>query len=294
MTRVADNGIVRIDLHTHSTASDGLDSPAEVMRRAAAAGLTVVALTDHDTVAGHLRAGSSLRSGQTLVTGAELSCLLRGVSVHLLAYLFDPAEPSLAAEMERVRTDRQRRARDMVDRLAQLGVPVTWEQVRRLAGGGDTETVGRPHVAQAMVEVGAVPDVPSAFTSEWLGPGGRAYVAKYAPEPAHAVSLVRAAGGVSVLAHPAASERDGGLDDEEEIARLAAAGLGGLEIDHPVHDRDVRKRLRGLAAELRLAVTGGSDNHGYRAGEGPGSELTAPEEYEKLVSAASGAAPVVG
>lgn len=163
---------MRIDLHTHSTASDGTDTPAELVARAAAAGLDVVALTDHDTVRGHADALAALPEGLTLVTGAELSCRLDGVSLHMLAYLFDPTEPEFARERELVRDDRVPRARAMVAKLRALGVPVTWEQVARIAGDG---SVGRPHVAAALVEAGVVPTVSDAFTPEWLGDGGRAH-----------------------------------------------------------------------------------------------------------------------
>jgi hypothetical protein len=167
---------VRIDLHTHSTASDGTDTPAELVRKAADAGLDVVALTDHDTTRGHAEAIAALPPGLTLVTGAELSCRVDGVSMHMLAYLFDPEEPALLAERELVRDDRVPRARAMVAKLNELGVPVTWEQVRRIAGDG---TVGRPHVASAMVELGVVPTVSDAFTPEWLADGGRAWAPKH-------------------------------------------------------------------------------------------------------------------
>ncbi|MPY81631.1 MAG: PHP domain-containing protein, partial [Actinophytocola sp.] len=139
-----------IDLHTHSTASDGSDAPARLVHDAAAAGLDVVALTDHDTVAGYEEAAAALPEGRTLVLGAELSCRWRDMSVHLLAYLFDPEEPELAAERERIGSDRVRRAKQMVERLRELGVPVAWERVAELAAGG---AVGRPHVAAAMIEL---------------------------------------------------------------------------------------------------------------------------------------------
>ena len=282
---------VRIDLHRHSAASDGVDSPSEVVRRGRAAALDVLALTDHDTAAGHEEAAGALAVGQTLARGAELSCSVDGASVHLLAYLFDPAEPSLAAELDRLRTDRVRRARGMVDRLVALGVPIVWERVRELAAG---EAIGRPHIARAMVEAGAVPDVESAFTDEWIGSQGRAHISKYAPAPAEAIRLVHDAGGVSVLAHPYASERgDSGCDDAA-IAELAAAGLCGVEVDHPGHNASARQRLRGLAADLDLAVTGGSDDHGADTPQGHGAGLTAPGEYERLLSRAKGVPLVVG
>lgn len=195
---------MRIDLHTHSTASDGTDTPAELVANAAAAGLDVVALTDHDTVGGHAEAAAALPEGLTLVTGAELSCQVDGVSLHMLAYLFDPAEPELARERELVRDDRVPRAQAMVRMLQELGVPVTWEQVARIAGDG---SVGRPHVATALVELGVVDTVSDAFTSAWLGNGGRAYADKHELDPFDAVRLVKAAGGVTVFAHPLAVKR---------------------------------------------------------------------------------------
>src|SRR5262249_21786389 len=162
------------------------------------------ALTDHDTVAGLAEASEALPAGLTLVPGMELSCRRAGMSVHLLAYLFDAAHPDLAAECERIRDSREQRARQMVWRLAELGVPITWEQVTALAGGG---VVGRPHIARTMVAVGAISEPGEAFTTEWIGTGGRAYVSRYAVDPAAAVRLVRAAGGVPVLAHPKAAEQ---------------------------------------------------------------------------------------
>lgn len=188
---------MRIDLHTHSTASDGTDTPAQLVRKAAATGLDVVALTDHDTTRGHAEAVAALPEGLTLVTGAELSCRLDGVSMHMLAYLFDPEEPALLAERELVRDDRVPRARAMVAKLNELGVPVTWEQVARIAGGG---SVGRPHVASALVELGVVPTVNDAFTRDWLADGGRAHVGKHETDPFEALRLIKGAGGVGSAA----------------------------------------------------------------------------------------------
>jgi len=269
---------VRIDLHVHSNASDGTDPPAEVVRRAAAAGLDVVALTDHDTVAGLDEARRALPPGLTLVPGMELSCLMNGQSVHMLAYLFDPADPALRAETDLIRDDRIHRAKAMVGKLRELGAPVTWEQVSRIADGA---VVGRPHIARAMAEAGVVPAPADAFTGEWIGDGGRAHVGRYAPDPARAVTLVRAAGGLPVLAHP----RSPGYEiSDEVIAGLAAVGLAGVEVFHPDHDDSERKRLTALATALGLAATGGSDDHGSFNASGLGSELTPPAEYERLLS----------
>ncbi|MGW5094912.1 PHP domain-containing protein [Streptomyces nodosus] len=281
---------MRIDLHTHSTASDGTDTPAELVRNAAAAELDVVALTDHDTTRGHAEAIAALPGGVTLVTGAELSCRLDGIGMHMLAYLFDPEEPALLAERELVRDDRVPRAHAMIAKLCDLGVPITWEQVARIAGGG---SVGRPHIASALVELGVVDSVSDAFTPEWLADGGRAYVEKHESDPFEVIRLVKAAGGVTVFAHPAASKR-GRTVPESAVADLAAAGLDGIEVDHMDHDRDTRARLRGLAAELGLLVTGSSDYHGSRKTCVLGEYTTDPEVYGEITRRATGAFPVPG
>ncbi|MFD4790832.1 PHP domain-containing protein [Streptomyces sp. NPDC058459] len=281
---------MRIDLHCHSTASDGTDTPAGLMRAAAGVGLDVVALTDHDTTRGHAEALAALPEGLTLVTGAELSCRTDGVSLHLLAYLFDPEEPALLAERELVRDDRVPRAHAMIARLNALGVPVTWEQVERIAAGG---TVGRPHLASALVELGVVPTVSDAFTPEWLADGGRAFVVKHETDPVEAIRLVKNAGGVTVLAHPAAVKR-GRTVPRDAIARMAAAGLDGLEADHTEHDQATRTRLRGLAGDLDLLVTGSSDYHGTRKTVALGENTTDPEVYGEIIRRATGAFPVPG
>ncbi|MEV7534039.1 PHP domain-containing protein [Streptomyces hydrogenans] len=281
---------MRIDLHSHSTASDGTDTPAELVRNAAAAGLDVVALTDHDTTRGHAEAIAAAPEGLTVVPGAELSCRLDGIGLHMLAYLFDPEEPALLAERELVRDDRVPRARAMVEKLQLLGVPVTWEQVARIAGDG---SVGRPHVAEALVELGVVPDVSGAFTTEWIADGGRAHVEKHELDPADAIRLVKAAGGVTVLAHPAAVKR-GQVVPESALAALAEAGLDGIEVDHMDHDEPTRARLRGLAKELGLLVTGSSDYHGSRKTCRLGEYTTDPEIYGEITRRATGAFPVPG
>ena len=281
---------MRIDLHTHSTASDGTDSPAELVRNAAAAGLDVVALTDHDTVAGHAEAVRALPAGLTLVTGAELSCRLGDISLHMLAYLFDPAEPELARERELVRDDRVPRARAIVENLRALDVPVTWEQVARIAGDG---SVGRPHIAAAMVELGVVETVSGAFTEEWIANDGRAYVGKHELNPFDALRLIKGAGGVAVFAHPLAAKR-GQTVPESAIAELAAAGLDGVEADHADHTPQTREHLHGLARELGILATGSSDYHGSRKNIALGDFTTAPDVYAEIAARGSGAAPVTG
>lgn len=275
---------MKADLHVHSNASDGTDDPADVVRRAIEAGLDVVALTDHDTTAGHARARAAAEgSNLTFVPGMELSCELDGRSVHMLAYLFDPGHPELAAETERIRDDRVIRAKGMVTRLNELGAPVTWEQVTRIAGDA---VVGRPHIARAMTEAGIVSDPAGAFTRDWIADDGRAYVAKYALDPARAIALIRAAGGVAVLAHPRAG-RAWDLS-EEQIARLAAAGLAGLEVYHPDHDESQRSALNALVTELGLIPTGGSDDHGQLTAHRIGIESVPPDTYPRLQSLTTG------
>ena len=269
---------MRADLHVHSSASDGTDPPAEVMRRAARAGLDVVALTDHDTVAGHAEARQAAGS-LVLLPGMELSCRLEGRSVHLLAYLFDPDQPELAAELSRIRDDRVLRARAMVDRLAGLGVDISWDQVAAIAGPA---VVGRPHIARAMAAGGAIASPREAFTRDWIADGGRAYVGRYALDPVRAIGLVRATGGVAVLAHPRAG-RDTYVSDEQ-IAGLAAAGLAGLEVFHPDQSGTERAGLLALARDLGLVATGGSDDHGSLTGHRLGCETSGAEAYQALLS----------
>ena len=275
---------MRADLHVHSTASDGTDPPAEVMRRAARAGLDVVALTDHDTVAGHAEAQAAA-GPVTLLPGMELSCRLDGRSLHMLAYLFDADQPELAAELTRIRDDRVLRARAMVDKLAGLGVDVSWGQVAAIAGQA---VVGRPHIARAMADSGAIASPREAFTRDWIADGGRAYVGRYALDPVRAIDLVRAAGGVTVLAHPRAG-RDTWVTNEQ-ITRLAAAGLAGLEVFHPDQSEAERARLIALAHDLALVPTGGSDDHGSLTGYRLGGETTSGEAYQDLLSLVPGPA----
>jgi predicted metal-dependent phosphoesterase TrpH len=272
---------VRIDLHSHSTASDGTDPPAEVVRRAGQAGLDVLALTDHDTLAGHAEARRALPPGLALVTGMELSCRLDGHSVHLLAYgLAGAAGSELAAECAAIVAARRDRGRRMVDRLRELGVDITWPQVEALAEGG---VVGRPHVARAMVAAGAISRPEQAFTPEWIGAGGRAYVSRYALDPVRALRLIAEAGGAAVLAHPGAVSR-GWKMPGEAICGLAAAGLAGLEVWHPDHDAAQRSRLGNLAAGLDLVPTGGSDDHGSLTGHRLGSQTCPPASFERLMA----------
>ncbi|MFE9689011.1 PHP domain-containing protein [Micromonospora sp. NPDC005806] len=280
----------RIDLHAHSTASDGTLSPAALVRAAADAGLDVVAITDHDTTAGWDAAVRALPPGLTLVRGAEISCRWYGVEpaipLHLLAYLFDPTEPELVAELARVRLAREVRGERIVELLRADGVEVSWPEILTGAAGG---TVGRPHIAQALIRAGLVATTTEAFGPEWLGERYR--LPKEDIDVFRAVALVRAAGGVPVFAHPKASRR-GRIVPDELIVELAAAGLAGLEADHDDHSPVERAHVRGLAAELELLVTGSSDFHGTHKTVQLGAHTTDPEAYERIVAAATGVTPV--
>nr|WP_218909092.1 PHP domain-containing protein [Nocardiopsis sinuspersici] len=280
-------------MHSHSSVSDGTDTPADVVEYAVAAGLDVLALTDHDTVGGIEEAAKYLPPGFTLVPGMELSCAYAGSSVHLVSYLFDPENPGLAEELRRVRSDRAARAEEMVRKLRDLGVDLTWERVLEIAGAGrdeyaDANTIGRPHLARAIVEAGAARDVQDAF-DRWIGSGGPAYASRYAIDPVRAVELVRAAGGVCSLAHPARAEGSlNGAVPLELVERMAAAGLGGIEADHPSHNRRQAVHWRGVAGDLGVVVTGSSDDHGSLSGRRLGCRTTDPEAFERLVAPATG------
>lgn len=285
---------LRIDLHAHSTASDGTTPPADLVALAAAAGLDVLALTDHDTTGGWSAAAGALPTGLTLVQGAEISCRdadadAGGVrtGVHLLAYLFDPSEPVFRAARNWLREGRVTRGRRMVERLRADGHDVRWERVQEIAAG----TVGRPHIARALVELGLVDSVGAAFSHDWIGAGGRYYAGKDELDLPEAIGMVLAAGGVPVLAHPRSAKARRHLSDAR-IAELAGCGLRGLEVDHADHPPGVRKHLRALATDVGLFATGSSDFHGANKTLLLGGETTDPAAYEALVAAASGVTPV--
>jgi len=229
---------MRIDLHTHSTASDGTDTPAELVRAAAAAGLDVVAITDHDTTAGWDEACAARPDGLILVRGVEFSCVHhdedgRRISLHLLAYFADPADPAIQAEWSRLRDSRRARGETMVERLVADGYPISWDQVRALAGDG---SIGRPHIGRALVEAGIVPDVTTAFT-QLLSSRQPYYLRKADTDVFDAIRLIRAARGLPVFAHPLARRR-GPVVSDETIAAMTKAGMIGLEVDHPDHGPD--------------------------------------------------------
>jgi predicted metal-dependent phosphoesterase TrpH len=282
-------GHVRIDLHTHSNASDGTDTPAELVANAAAAGLDVVALTDHDTTSGWAEALAALPAGLRLVRGAELSCLSpdgRGgyCSVHLLAYLFDPEAEAVAADQARVRAERRNRLATIAGRMAADGLPVSADDL--LAALPEDSTAGRPHIAQALVRAGVVSTVDEAF-ARYLGDRGRYYVSSSRTPVESSIEMIDRAGGVTVLAH-AFAHRRGPTVTAEVIKDLAGIGMSGIEVDHPDHDEDDRRRLRDLADELSLITTGSSDYHGSNKAIRLGEETTSPEMLEAMAERASG------
>lgn len=273
---------MRIDLHTHSSVSDGTDTPEELVRKAAAAGLDVVALTDHDTFDGlNAAVAEGQRIGVQVLRGMELSCSRGGDSVHLLAYGADPLNADLVAELALVRGGRKGRLTGVLMKLAELGVPVSEAEV--MAQVGDSPSVGRPHIADAMIKAGHVGDREEAF-DRFLAEGGPAHVHRYAIELERGIDLVHAAGGVAVIGHPWGRGREHVLPPALLSALAAEHGLDGVEVDHQDHDASTRAQLRTLAAELGLLVTGSSDYHGTgKLDHDLGCNTTAPEVYDDLV-----------
>ncbi|HYI58833.1 MAG TPA: PHP domain-containing protein [Microlunatus sp.] len=273
---------MKIDLHTHSVVSDGTDTPTEVVANAAALGLGALALTDHDTFDGLAEAqAAGERLGIEVVPGMELSCSRAGQSVHLLAYGADPTDAALAAEMVLVRSGRSGRLRPVLAKLAELGVPVTEEAV--LSFVGTSPSVGRPHIADALVAAGHVRDRKEAF-DRFLADGGPAHVTRYTIDVAHGIDLVHGAGGVAVIAHPWGRGREAVLPPEVLAGLVAEQGLDGFEVDHQDHDESTRAELRTLAGQLGVLATGSSDYHGTgKLDHGLGVNVTDPETYARLL-----------
>ena len=280
---------MRIDLHAHSNISDGTEAPAAVMAAAAAARLDVIALTDHDSTDGWAEASlAAVENGVALVPGMEISCRTdQGISVHLLSYLHDPTHEGLLDEITKAKDARLTRAERMVTLLAE-DYPLSWDDVIHHVAPG--ATLGRPHIADALVAAGVVADRSEAFTSI-LTSHSRYFVQHYAPEPALAVELVRAAGGVPVFAHPVASAR-GRVVGERTYRDMIDAGLAGLEVDHRDNSEEGREFLRRLAAKHGLLVTGSSDYHGTGKPNRLGEYLTAPEVFARIEELGTGT-PVI-
>lgn len=278
---------MRIDLHTHSTVSDGTQTPSELVATAAGRGpaaalaggpLDVLALTDHDTTAGWDEAArAAVEHGVTLVRGTEVSARSGWVNVHLLSYLQDPDEPALVELFERVRESRETRAQRMVERLS-VDFPITWEGVLEQTAVGTT--IGRPHLADALVAAGVFGHRDEAF-AQVLNPRSRYYVHHEVPDAVAAVRAIRAAGGVPVFAHPGAQMR-GRIVSDAVVEELVDAGLAGLEVGHRDHDPAQRERLSRLATRLGLFMTGSSDYHGTGKTNLLGENTTAREVFEEI------------
>ena len=274
-----------IDLHVHTSFSDGTFAPAEVVKLAVERSLSVVAITDHDTTDGLAEAFEAGEAKSVrIVPGVEFSAEYEGASLHILAYWIDPADADLRAELRRLNDSRFRRGELMVEKLRELGHELSFERVREIAGGG---LIARPHVAQAMVEAGVVPDEKTAFDL-YIADDGPAAVPKHALHPLDAVDLIRRAGGACVLAHPGMWR---GQDSVPEglIEDMAARGMAGLEVDHTDHAPAQRERYRAMARRLDLVATGGSDCHGERYDPVRlGCATTDPERLEALHVRAGG------
>lgn len=280
---------MRIDLHAHSNVSDGTETPAVVMQAAATAKLDAIALTDHDSTDGWAQAAeAAILAGVAFVPGIEISCrTAKGISVHLLSYLHDPAHPGLMEEITKAKDARLTRAEHMVTLLAE-DYPLTWDDVIHHVAPG--ATLGRPHIADALVAAGVVSDRSEAFSSI-LTSRSRYFVQHYAPDPAVAVELVRAAGGVPVFAHPVASAR-GRIVGEQTYQDMIDAGLAGLEIEHRDNPEEGRTFLRQLAERHDLLVTGSSDYHGTGKPNLLGENLTAPEVLVRIEEMGTGSTVV--
>jgi len=280
-----------IDLHTHSRVSDGTETPAELIGAAVAAGLDVVAITDHDVTSGWSEAFAAARgTGLTVVPGLELSTQLQYASVHVLGYLVDPLNGALVAETERIREERLHRAESMVERIAVDYPRLQWSDVEAQTTPGST--VGRPHIADALVALGYVPDRTAAFQSILHWQGGY-YRPHRAPEPVEGVRLIAQAGGVPVIAHPGARGPERVLSDEQ-LRRLVDAGLFGLEVDHRDNSPQSRAAWTEVADRYGLITTGSSDYHGAGKPNRLGENTTSPQAYAAIVAHGTGSRPFTG
>ena len=279
-----------IDMHTHSSVSDGTETPTQLVRAAVTAGLTTMAITDHDSTAGwHEAFAEASGTGLQVIPGMELSTNYGPASVHVLAYLFDPLDASIVSETARIRDGRLHRAERIVERIA-ADYELTWEDV--LAEATDGASLGRPHIADALVRRGYVPNRSAAFESILHWQGGY-YEKYYAPSPLEGVEMIVASGGVPVLAHPAAHGRYRVIE-ESAVKTLVDAGLFGLEVHHRDNTDDGKTRLFELAAKFGLEITGSSDYHGVGKPNRLAENTTSPEVLERLIAAGTGSVPFQG
>ena len=270
-----------IDLHTHTSYSDGTDTPAQLINKALAAGISIIGLTDHDSISGWQEATYALRTGISLVPGAEISCQTPdGISVHILGLLFDSNNSELMNTLEKTRENRHGRMEKIIARINEAGIDITMDDV--LEQLSDGATLGRPHLADALVKKGIVASRDEAFT-QMLHNNSKYYVSHYSPTPEAAIKLIKAAGGVSVIAHPMASHR-GRTISLDTFGSIIQAGLDGIEVDHRDHSPEEKSQLIKLANESNLVMTGASDYHGNGKLNTLGEYTTRPEQWEKLES----------
>jgi len=272
-----------IDLHTHTTCSDGTDRPRDLVNKAIVQGLEVLGISDHDTTSGWEEATQALRGSLKLALGAEISCLTTdGVSVHMLGMLFDQNHKEMQTVLEETRDGRLPRMRKMIEKMRAEGMDISIEDVEKAMPVG--ATMGRPHLADALVAKKIVKSRDEAFV-DLLHNDSRFYVSHAAPTPVEAIALIRRAGGVAVIAHPFASHR-GQILKPDDFADLLAAGLNGIEVDHRDQNPDERAMLRAIAQELDLVVTGSSDYHGTGKMNLLAENHTSREQWQKLESQA--------
>jgi hypothetical protein len=268
-----------IDLHTHTTFSDGTDTPTQLINKALAAGITTIALTDHDSISGWQEATTALRPGIALVPGAEVSCQTPdGISVHILGLLFDPSNTELINTLEKTRENRFGRMEKIIVKINEAGIDITMSEV--LEQLSDGATLGRPHLADALVKKGVVASREEAFT-QMLHNHSKYYVSHYSPTPEAVIKLIKGAGGVSVIAHPMASHR-GRTISLDTFGSLIQAGLDGIEVDHRDHSPQEKTQLIALARDSKLVMTGASDYHGNGKLNLLGEYTTEPAQWQKL------------
>jgi hypothetical protein len=273
-----------IDLHTHTNFSDGTDTPTELVNKALASGITTLAITDHDSISGWDEAISALRPGLSLVPGAEISCQTTdGISVHILGLLFDPNHAELINTLSKTRENRHGRMEKIISRINEAGIDISMADV--LEQLSDGATLGRPHLADALVKKGVVASREEAFT-QMLHNNSKYYVSHYSPSPEVAIKLIKEAGGVAVIAHPMASHR-GRVISTETFGSIINSGLDGIEVDHRDHTPDEKRELINLAKEFDLVMTGSSDYHGNGKLNMLGEYTTHPKQWEKLESKAT-------
>jgi 3',5'-nucleoside bisphosphate phosphatase len=273
-----------IDLHTHSLASDGTDTPGELVNKALATGLTKIALTDHDTLAGWDEAINYLRPGLDLILGSEISCQTEdGISVHMLGLLFDPENQTLLNMLEQTRDNRVGRMEKIIARLNEAGIEISMAEV--MAQVADGATLGRPHLADALIAKKFVKDREEAF-SELLHNNSKYYISHYSPTPEVVIKQIKQAGGVAVIAHPLASLR-GRTITVESFQSMVSAGLDGIEVSHRDHTIEQQELLSGIVKEFDLVATGSSDYHGNGKLNQLGEFTTSELAFETLEAKAN-------